>query len=51
MGAAFGMSSDITSEAADAVILETSLGKVDELIHIGRRMRKIALQALWEEWH
>ncbi len=29
----------------DAVVLETSLGKVDELIHIGRRMRKIALQS------
>jgi len=25
-------------------VLETSLGKVDELIHIGRRMRAIALQ-------
>ena len=45
VGVAFGMSSDITSEAADAVILETSLGKVDELIHIGRRMRKIALES------
>jgi cation transport ATPase len=27
------------------VILETSLEKVDELIHIGRRMRTIALQS------
>jgi P-type E1-E2 ATPase len=45
VGVAFGMSSDITSEAADAVILETSLGKIDELIHIGRRMRKIALES------
>ena len=45
VGVAFGMNSDITSEAADAVILETSLGKVDELIHIGRRMRKIALES------
>jgi len=41
---AFGVQSDITSEAADAVILETSLGQVDELIHIARRMRRIALQ-------
>jgi hypothetical protein len=32
-------------EAADAVILETSLGRVDELIHIARRMRHIALQS------
>jgi P-type E1-E2 ATPase len=45
VGVAFGQSSDITAEAADAVVLETSLGKVDELIHIGRRMRAIALQS------
>jgi heavy metal translocating P-type ATPase len=45
VGVAFGISSDITSEAADAVILETSLGKIDELIHISRRMRKIALES------
>jgi heavy metal translocating P-type ATPase len=45
VGIAFGSGSDITSEAAGAVILETSLGKVDELLHIGRRMRIIALQS------
>jgi heavy metal translocating P-type ATPase len=45
VGLAFGVQSDITSEAADAVILETSLGRVDELIHIARRMRRIALQS------
>ena len=45
VGVAFGTSSDITAEAADAVILETSLGKVDELLHIGRRMRFIALES------
>ena len=44
VGVAFGVKSDITSEAADAVILETSLGRVDELMHISRRMRRIALQ-------
>jgi heavy metal translocating P-type ATPase len=43
VGVAFGMHSDITAEAADAVILEPSLDKIDELIHIGRRMRSIAL--------
>jgi heavy metal translocating P-type ATPase len=43
VGVAFGMSSDITAEAADAVILDASLDKVDELLHIGRRMRSIAL--------
>ncbi len=45
VGVAFGLSSDITSEAADAVVLETSLDKVDELMHIGRRMRRIALES------
>jgi heavy metal translocating P-type ATPase len=45
VGVAFGLSSDITSEAADAVVLETSLDKVDELMHIGRRMRTIALES------
>ncbi len=45
VGVAFGANSDITSEAADAVVLETSLSRVDELMHIGRRMRHIALQS------
>jgi len=45
VGVAFGSGSDIITEAADAVILEMSLGKIDELMHIGRRMRRIALQS------
>lgn len=45
VGIAFGQNSDITSEAADAVIMESSLSKVDELLHIGQRMRSIALQS------
>ncbi|HZR32698.1 MAG TPA: heavy metal translocating P-type ATPase [Terriglobales bacterium] len=45
VGVAFGVNSDITAEAADAVVLTTSLGKVDELFHIGARLRKIALQS------
>jgi heavy metal translocating P-type ATPase len=45
VGVAFGHENDITSEAADAVVLDRSLGKVDELIHIGGRMRRIALQS------
>ena len=45
VGVAFGLNSDITAEAADAVLLEASLRKIDELIHIGRRMRVIALQS------
>ena len=45
VGVAFGANSEITSEAADAVILDSSLEKVDILMHIGRRMRTIALQS------
>lgn len=45
VGVAFGQNSDITAEAAGAVILEPTLGKVDELLHIGQRMRRIALQS------
>lgn len=45
VGIAFGQNSDITSEAADAVILDNSLKRVDELLHISSRMRKIALQS------
>jgi len=45
VGVAFGQNSDITSEAADAVVMDASLRKVDELIHIGQRMRAIALQS------
>lgn len=45
VGVAFGVSSDITAEAAGAVILDASLERVDELLHIGRRMRSIALMS------
>jgi P-type E1-E2 ATPase len=45
VGIAFGQGSDITTEAAGVVILESSLQRVDELMHIGRRMRSIALQS------
>lgn len=45
VGVAFGHQSDITSEAADAVVLDPNLEKVDELMHIGQRMRAIALQS------
>jgi heavy metal translocating P-type ATPase len=44
-GVAFGHENEITAEAADAVLLEPSLTKIDELLHIGRHMRKIALQS------
>jgi heavy metal translocating P-type ATPase len=45
VGVAFGQNSDITAEAASAVIMEPALGKVDELLHIGKRMRRIALES------
>jgi heavy metal translocating P-type ATPase len=45
VGLAFGQRSEITAEAAGAVIMDSSLNRVDELFHIGRRMRRIALQS------
>ena len=45
VGVAMGQNSDITSEAAGAVIMTASIAKVDELLHIGSRMRAIALQS------
>jgi heavy metal translocating P-type ATPase len=45
VGVAFGQNSDILAEAAGAVILEPSLARVDELLHIGNRMRRIALES------
>ena len=45
VGIALGQNSDITAEAAGAVILDTSLERVDEFLHIGRRMRRVALQS------
>lgn len=45
VGVAIGQNSDITTEAADVVILDSSLEKVDEFMHISARMRRIALQS------
>ena len=45
VGIAFGSNSDITAEAAGAVILDSSLARVDELLHVSRRLRSIALQS------
>jgi len=44
VGIAFGTNA-VTSEAANAVIVDTSLARVDELLHISARMRRIALQS------
>ena len=45
VGIAFGQRSDVTSAAARVVIIDSSLSKVDELIHISRRLRTVALQS------
>jgi heavy metal translocating P-type ATPase len=45
VGMAIGQNSDVTSEAAGVVIMDNSLTKVDEFMHISRRMRTIALQS------
>jgi P-type E1-E2 ATPase len=45
VGIAMGQRSEVTTEAAGAVIMDNMLGKVDELLHIGERMRRIALQS------
>jgi heavy metal translocating P-type ATPase len=45
VGIAFGQHSSVTSEAAGAVIMESSLMKVDELLHISSAMRRIVLQS------
>jgi heavy metal translocating P-type ATPase len=45
VGVAFGQNSDVTTEAADVVVMDSSLKKIDEFLHISRRMRRIALQS------
>lgn len=39
------MNNVVTAEAASVVIMDNSLEKVDEFMHISRRMRSIALQS------
>ena len=45
VGIAFGQHSSVTAEAAGAVILDSTLVKVDELLHISQAMRRIMLQS------
>jgi heavy metal translocating P-type ATPase len=45
IGMAMGQNSDVTTEAAGVVVLDNSLKKVDEFMHISHRMRSIALQS------
>jgi heavy metal translocating P-type ATPase len=45
VGIAMGTASDVTSEAAGAIVMDSALERVDELFHIGRRLRNVALQS------
>jgi heavy metal translocating P-type ATPase len=45
VGMAIGQNSDVTTEAAGVVIMDNSIRKVDEFMHISRHMRSIALQS------
>jgi len=45
VGIAFGRNSDVTSEAARVVIIDSSLEKVDTLMHVSYRLRQVALQS------
>jgi len=45
VGMAIGQNSDVTTEAAGVVVMDNTLRKVDEFMHISRRMRSIALQS------
>jgi heavy metal translocating P-type ATPase len=42
---ALGQQHDVAAEAADAIVLEGSLSRVDELLHISARARRIALES------
>lgn len=44
VGLAMGQESAVTAQAAGAVLMNNMLGMVDELLHIGTRMRRLALQ-------
>lgn len=45
VGVSFGNVSNVTASAASAVVLEPSLAKIDELLHLGIRLRRIALES------
>ncbi len=45
IGIALGQNSDITAEAAGAVVMDNSLETVDEFLHLSHRMRVIGLQS------
>ncbi|HWI19438.1 MAG TPA: heavy metal translocating P-type ATPase [Vicinamibacterales bacterium] len=45
VGIAIGRNIEVTAEAAGVVIMDNALARVDEFMHISRRMRRIALQS------
>ncbi len=45
VGIAFGGEGHVTAAAASAVILEPSLARIDELLHLGIRLRRIAIES------
>lgn len=45
VGIAFGKASDITTDAAGVVVMDSALERVDEFFHISTRLRRIALQS------
>lgn len=45
VGLAFGQHSSVTSQAAGAVLIDNTLTKVDELMHLSIALRRIALQS------
>ncbi len=45
VGVALGAGSEITTEAAGVVIMDSSLERVDEFLHISERMRRMGLQS------
>lgn len=45
VGIALGQNSDVTAQAASVVVMDNSLKKVDEFMHISRHMRTVALQS------
>lgn len=45
VGIAFGKASNVTAEAGGAVVFDSNLEKVDDLLHLSKAMRRIALQS------
>jgi len=45
VGIAIGNNSDVTAQAADVIVMDNTLKRIDEFLHIGHRMRRIVLQS------